>query len=101
MNNAMYHLIEKRKIAEAIYSIKVLAPKIAAKRKAGQFVVLIPDEKGERIPLTIAGADKDTGIIEIVFQTVGNTTQHLASLKTGRGDGIKDICGPIRTSYLH
>ncbi len=91
----MYHIIEKRKIAEAIYSIKVLAPKIAAKRKAGQFIVLITDEKGERIPLTIAGADKDTGIIEIVFQTVGHTTQHLASLKTGRGDGIKGILGPL------
>ncbi len=91
----MYHIIDKRKIAEAIYSIKVLAPKIAAKRKAGQFVVLITDEKGERIPLTIAGADKDSGIIEIVFQTVGRTTQHLASLKVGRGDSIKDILGPL------
>jgi len=91
----MYHIIDKKKIAEAIYSIKVLAPKIAAKRKAGQFVVLIADEKGERIPLTIAGADKDSGIIEIVFQTVGRTTQHLASLKVGRGDSIKDILGPL------
>jgi len=91
----MYHIIDKKKIAEAIYSIKVLAPKIAAKRKAGQFIVLIADEKGERIPLTIAGADKDTGIIEIVFQTVGRTTQHLASLKVGRGDSIKDILGPL------
>jgi NAD(P)H-flavin reductase len=91
----MYHLIDKKKIAEAIYSIKVLAPKIAAKRKAGQFIVLIVDEKGERVPLTIAGADKDSGIIEIVFQAVGRTTQHLASLKVGRGDGIKDILGPL------
>ena len=91
----MYYIIEKKKIAEAIYSIKVLAPKIAAKRKAGQFIVLIVDEKGERIPLTIAGADKDSGLIEIVFQTVGHTTQHLASLKVGRGDSIKDILGPL------
>ncbi len=91
----MYFIIEKKKIAEAIYSIKVLAPKIAAKRKAGQFIVLIVDEKGERIPLTIAGADKDSGLIEIVFQTVGHTTQHLASLKVGRGDSIKDILGPL------
>ena len=91
----MYCIIEKKKIAEAIYSIKVLAPKIAAKRKAGQFIVLIVDEKGERIPLTIAGADKDSGLIEIVFQTVGHTTQHLASLKVGRGDSIKDILGPL------
>ena len=91
----MYYIIEKKKIAEAIYSIKVLAPKIAAKRKAGQFIVLIVDEKGERIPLTIAGSDKDAGTIDIVFQTVGHTTQHLASLKVGRGDSIKDILGPL------
>ena len=91
----MYFIAEKKKIAESIYSIKVLAPKIAAKRKAGQFIVLIVDEKGERIPLTIAGADKDSGLIEIVFQAVGHTTQHLASLKVGRGDSIKDILGPL------
>ncbi|MDV5121329.1 MAG: bifunctional dihydroorotate dehydrogenase B NAD binding subunit/NADPH-dependent glutamate synthase [Candidatus Scalindua sp.] len=91
----MYCIIEKKKIAEAIYSIKVLAPKIAAKRKAGQFIVLIVDEKGERIPLTIAGSDKDAGTIDIVFQVVGHTTQHLASLKVGRGDSIKDILGPL------
>jgi len=91
----MYHIIDKKKIAEAIYSIKVLAPKIAAKRKAGQFVVLIVDEKGERIPLTIAGSDKDAGTIDIVFQAVGHTTKHLASLKVGRGDSIKDILGPL------
>ena len=91
----MYFIIEKKKLAEAIYSIKVLAPKIAAKRKAGQFIVLIVDEKGERIPLTIAGSDKDAGTIDIVFQAVGHTTQHLASLKVGRGDSIKDILGPL------
>ena len=91
----MYFIAEKKKIAEAIYSIKVLAPKIAAKRKAGQFIVLIVDEKGERIPLTIAGSDKDAGTIDIVFQAVGHTTQHLASLKVGRGDSIKDILGPL------
>ena len=91
----MYFIAEKKKIAESIYSIKVLAPKIAAKRRAGQFIVLIVDEKGERIPLTIAGADKDSGLIEIVFQAVGHTTRHLASLKVGRGDSIKDILGPL------
>ena len=91
----MYFIAEKKKIAESIYSIKVLAPKIAAKRRAGQFIVLIVDEKGERIPLTIAGSDKDAGTIDIVFQAVGHTTQHLASLKVGRGDSIKDILGPL------
>ncbi|MGR3174424.1 MAG: bifunctional dihydroorotate dehydrogenase B NAD binding subunit/NADPH-dependent glutamate synthase [Candidatus Scalindua sp.] len=89
----MYKIIEKEKIAEAIYSITVEAPKIAVKRKAGQFVVLITDEKGERVPLTIAGSDKDKGTIDIVFQTVGHTTRLLATLEPG--DCIRDILGPL------
>ena len=89
----MYKITEKKKIAEAIYSITVEAPKIANKRKAGQFVVLITDEKGERVPLTIAGSDKDKGTIDIVFQAVGHTTKLLASLEPG--DSIRDILGPL------
>lgn len=89
----MYKIIEKEKIAEAIYSITVEAPKIAVKRKAGQFIVLITDEKGERVPLTIASSDKDKGTIDIVFQAVGHTTKLLASLEPG--DCIKDILGPL------
>jgi glutamate synthase (NADPH/NADH) small chain len=89
----MYKIIEKEKIAEAIYSITVKAPKIAVKRKAGQFIVLITDEKGERVPLTIASSDKDKGTIDIVFQAVGNTTKLLASLEPG--DCIRDILGPL------
>ena len=89
----MYKITEKKKIAEAIYSITVEAPKIANKRKAGQFVVLITDEKGERVPLTIAGSDKDKGTIDIVFQAVGHTTKLLASLEPG--DCIRDILGPL------
>ncbi|MGR3310556.1 MAG: bifunctional dihydroorotate dehydrogenase B NAD binding subunit/NADPH-dependent glutamate synthase [Candidatus Brocadiales bacterium] len=89
----MYKITEKKKIAEAIYSITVEAPKIAVKRKAGQFVVLITDEKGERVPLTIASSDKDKGTIDIVFQAVGHTTKLLASLEPG--DCIRDILGPL------
>ncbi|MFQ5963215.1 MAG: bifunctional dihydroorotate dehydrogenase B NAD binding subunit/NADPH-dependent glutamate synthase [Candidatus Scalinduaceae bacterium] len=89
----MYEIVDKKKIAEAIYLIRIDAPKIANKRKAGQFVVLITDEKGERVPLTIAGSDRDKGTIDIVFQAVGHTTQHLASLESG--DCIKDILGPL------
>ncbi|MEK6765251.1 MAG: bifunctional dihydroorotate dehydrogenase B NAD binding subunit/NADPH-dependent glutamate synthase [Planctomycetota bacterium] len=89
----MYKIVEKEKIAEAIYSITVEAPKIAVKRKAGQFIVLITDEKGERVPLTIASSDKDKGTIDIVFQAVGHTTKLLASLEPG--DCIRDILGPL------
>lgn len=89
----MYKIIEKEKIAEAIFSITIDAPKIAVKRKAGQFIVLITDEKGERVPLTIASSDKDKGTIDIVFQAVGHTTKLLATLEPG--DCIKDILGPL------
>ena len=89
----MYKIIEKEKIAESIFSITIAAPKIAVKRKAGQFVVLITDEKGERVPLTIAGSDSDKGTIDIVFQAVGHTTKLLATLEPG--DCIKDILGPL------
>ncbi|MFQ5713919.1 MAG: bifunctional dihydroorotate dehydrogenase B NAD binding subunit/NADPH-dependent glutamate synthase [Candidatus Scalinduaceae bacterium] len=89
----MYKITEKKKIAEAIYCITIEAPKIATKRKAGQFVVLITDEKGERVPLTIASSDKDKGTIDIVFQAVGHTTKLLASLEPG--DCIRDILGPL------
>ncbi|MFQ5687778.1 MAG: bifunctional dihydroorotate dehydrogenase B NAD binding subunit/NADPH-dependent glutamate synthase [Candidatus Scalindua sp.] len=89
----MYEIIEKEKIAEAIYSITIEAPKIAVKRKAGQFIVLITDEKGERVPLTIASSDKDKGTIDIVFQAVGHTTKLLATLEPG--DCIRDILGPL------
>ncbi len=89
----MYKIIEKKKIAESIYSVTIEAPKIASKRKAGQFVVLITDEKGERVPLTIAGSDKDKGTIDIFFQAVGHSTKDLASFKVG--DCIKDVVGPL------
>ena len=59
----MYKIIEKEKIAESIFSITIDAPKIAVKRLAGQFVVLITDEKGERVPLTIAGSDRDRALL--------------------------------------
>jgi glutamate synthase (NADPH/NADH) small chain len=89
----MYKIIEKAKIAESTFSMKIDAPKIAYKRKAGQFVMLRIDETGERIPLTIAGSDTISGTITIIFQVVGNTTRQLSSLNAG--DYILDIVGPL------
>jgi len=89
----MYKIVDKKTVSEGIFSIKIEATKIAGKRKAGQFVVLIVDERGERIPLTIAGSDTDKGTIDIVFQAVGTTTKRLANLETG--DCIKDVVGPL------
>jgi ferredoxin--NADP+ reductase len=71
----------------------VSAPEIAAKRKAGQFVVLMTDEKGERIPLTIVEDDKKKGTITIIFQIVGKTTTDLAGMK--EGDSLFSVVGPL------
>ena len=71
----------------------VSAPDIATKRKAGQFVVLMTDEKGERIPLTIVEDDKGKGTITIIFQIVGKTTTDLAGMK--EGDSLFSVVGPL------
>jgi glutamate synthase (NADPH/NADH) small chain len=89
----MYRIVEKQKIAEAVYKMKITAPKIAAKRKAGQFVVLRIVEEGERIPLTIADSDLVEGTITIVLQVVGDTTKLLSTLNVG--DSILDVVGPL------
>ncbi|HHT9120128.1 MAG TPA: sulfide/dihydroorotate dehydrogenase-like FAD/NAD-binding protein [Candidatus Hypogeohydataceae bacterium YC41] len=89
----MFRIVAKEKLAENIYRTVIEAPKIARKRKAGQFVILKIDEPGERIPLTIADADPEAGTITIVFQTVGYTTKQLSTLNAG--DYILDIAGPL------
>ncbi len=73
--------------------MKVEAPEIAKKRKAGQFIILRVNDAGERIPLTIADADPDAGWIELVVQAVGTTTKLLSQLNAG--DSIHDLAGPL------
>ncbi|MBI4981688.1 MAG: sulfide/dihydroorotate dehydrogenase-like FAD/NAD-binding protein, partial [Candidatus Omnitrophica bacterium] len=80
----MNKIIERIELAKEIIQIKVEAAQIAQKAKAGQFVAVVLDEKGERVPLTIADWDKDT--ITLIFQKVGFTTKKLASLN--KGDSI-------------
>ena len=89
----MFKIIEKSKIAESTFLMKIEAPKIASKRKPGQFVMLRIDELGERIPLTIAGSDSTRGTITIIFQVVGDTTRQLSGLNVG--DYILDVVGPL------
>jgi ferredoxin/flavodoxin---NADP+ reductase len=76
-----------------IHLFKFDAPRIARKAKAGQFVVLMKDERGERIPLTIADSDTKAGTVTIVFMEVGKTTGELGLLKTG--DSIMSLTGPL------
>lgn len=89
----MFKIIEKQEITKDITTITIEAPLIAQKTKAGQFVVLLIDEKGERIPLTLADWDKDKGTITLIFQKVGFTTKRLGGLNIG--DNIEHILGPL------
>jgi len=83
----------KEDLVPNIHLFKIAAPKVAKKAKPGQFVVIRIDEKGERIPLTIADWDEKEGSVTIVFMEVGTTTHRLALLNTG--DSIADFVGPL------
>jgi ferredoxin--NADP+ reductase len=76
-----------------IQLFKIAAPDVARKAQPGQFIVIRVDERGERIPLTIAGWDREEGSITIVFMKVGTTTHRLAELKAG--DSVTDFVGPL------
>lgn len=89
----MYKIIEKRMIVPNIHLIKVLAPAVAKKCLPGQFVIIMVDEKGERIPLSISDWDREEGMITIVFMEVGKSTRKLARLK--EGDELFAFAGPL------
>jgi ferredoxin--NADP+ reductase len=89
----MNRIIDKQELAKDITKIVVEAPIIAQKARAGQFVVVVIDEKGERIPLTLADWDKEKGNIGLIFQEVGFTTKKLGRLNLG--DFIEHILGPL------
>lgn len=85
---------EKRQLSDNVFFMKIDAPLIARERKAGQFIILMVDEEaGERIPLTIADADETAGTISIIFQTVGATTMKLSRLEPG--DSLAAVLGPL------
>ncbi len=89
----MYKIITKKELAPKIQLFEVYAPEIAEKARPGQFIILIIDEKGERIPLTTAGYDTKKGTITFVFNEVGKTTKQLGLLK--EGDYLENITGPL------
>jgi ferredoxin--NADP+ reductase len=86
-------IIENTKLSESVVKMVLEAPVIAQKRKAGQFIILKIDEKGERIPLTIVDSDSQAGTITIIYQVVGKTTSLLARMKAG--DALQDLQGPL------
>jgi len=89
----MSTILKKERLSESIWRYRVLAPRIAKKRLAGQFVIVRPCSTSERIPLTIANADAREGWIEIIFQVVGKSTMLLGALS--QGDELCDIAGPL------
>lgn len=89
----MYKITRKRELNNAVTLMDIEAPFIAKKAKAGQFIIFRIDEKGERIPLTIAGYDREKGTVTIIFQKVGLSTKLLGGMN--EGDYISDFVGPL------
>jgi len=89
----MNKIVSKEFFSERVVKLEVEAPLIARSRKAGHFVIVKVGEKGERIPLTIASADKERGTITLVIQAVGKSSQKICDLNVG--DSIDNLVGPL------
>jgi len=89
----MYEILEKEVLSETVKLMKIKAPLVAKKAQAGQFIILRIDEKGERIPLTIADYDRKAGTITVIFMEVGKTTKQLGTMKVG--DKLLNFAGPL------
>ena len=88
-----YKIVKKADLNSQIYLMEIEAPLIARKAAPGQFVILRIDEKGERVPFTIADFDKEKGTVTVIIQAVGKTTKDLSKLN--EGDTILDFAGPL------
>src|SRR4030067_3429174 len=88
-----YKILEKQELPPQIKQVKIHAPEIAEKAKAGQFVILRVDDEGERIPLTLAAWENTTGTITLIFQEVGVSTKKLGCLQIQ--DEILNMAGPL------
>ena len=89
----MYKIVKAECLADKIYLMDVEAPRIARACQPGEFVIVKMDEVGERIPLTICDYDREKGLVTIVFQIVGASTERMAGLKAG--DSFADFVGPL------
>jgi len=89
----MYEILEKKVLSETVKLMKIKAPLVAKKALAGQFIILRIDEKGERIPLTIADYDRKKGTVTVIFMEVGKTTKQLGTLNVG--DSLLNFAGPL------
>ena len=89
----MFPIVKKRVLNETVTLMEIEAPLVARKALPGQFIIFRIDEEGERIPLTIAGYDREKGTVTIIFQKVGYTTMQLDTLN--EGDALLDFVGPL------
>ena len=89
----MYKIVRKEVLNPTVSLIEVEAPYIAKKAEPGQFIILRVDERGERVPFTIADFDREKGTVTIIFQVVGETTELLNELQ--EGDSLQDFVGPL------
>jgi len=89
----LFKILDKKILNESVYCFKIEAPFIARKVEPGQFVIIMADEKGERIPLTVADFDRHEGSITIVVQAIGFTTKKISSFN--KGDYFSDCVGPL------
>ena len=89
----MYKIAKAKQLADKIYLMDVVAPRVAKHCQPGQFVIVKLDEKGERVPLTICDYDREAGTVTIVLQTIGASTEKMAHLK--EGDFFRDFVGPL------
>ncbi len=89
----MYKIVSRKQLNPTVVQMDILAPAVAKKARAGQFIILRVDGDGERIPLTVAGYDRSKGTVRIIFQVVGATTALLAA--KCEGDSVSDFVGPL------
>ena len=89
----MYKIVRKKELNPTVTLMDIEAPFIARKAKAGQFIIFRVDDMSERVPLTIAGYDREAGTVTIIFQKVGFSTNALGALN--EGDYIQDFVGPL------
>ncbi len=89
----MYKILKKKLLAPSIYLMEVEAPRVARSSQPGQFLIVIADEKGERIPLTVCDYDPEKGTVTIVIQAIGASTLRIVALE--EGDSLADFVGPL------
>ncbi|MBQ4186527.1 MAG: sulfide/dihydroorotate dehydrogenase-like FAD/NAD-binding protein [Firmicutes bacterium] len=89
----MYKIVNKVSLNPTVTQYDIEAPFVAAKAQPGQFIILRTDADGERIPLTVAGFDREKGTVRIIVQTVGATTEKLSHMQIG--DSLHDFVGPL------